>query len=630
MRIFLQNVGKRVSIFLILGLISAGNAFAATHPPKLLFLYHPQQDLKKEDIFNLPDRVFMLTNLLGHFKPEISHVPINEYFQGLAQKYDFVFYLGEPRGGKVPEALLEDIPKYPKVTFVWLRWNVEQFLKLHGDEYGFQVSKPHGGFVRINYNHQVYPRADTEMIAPIQITDWEKVETNGILENPSAFTAFSARSKNLWYFPDQPYYQTAHLVFSDLLHKVFRMPHPVQQRFFIRLEDIHPFRDPAGLRDNCKALEKAKVPFMMAVSSQYRKPGHETPVYLKDKPHLIRAIKECAQRGGSIVLHGVTHQYRDETGEGHEFWDIHADKPIPEYTESHLHERIDQGIETLARLGLYPIAWETPHYAASREVYRVISQHFSTVVEMRQISNETYKVTQTFPFIVEDIYGQTVVPENLGYINFETGETIEKKLNQAKRYKIVQDALVGVFYHPYYEAKYLAGLVQGLKDLGFAPFDLRDLPGVVLSKNVAVFSGIDRYELVKPTEKMRTLDGDAKILKVSMGKEWLHTFLVNYRYQPYEEQWSREKIGGDAVVRIPDKSQSLFVIEKTDWKPSAANRLERLAKEFILGETSGPIETFQRWIIWSLFGATLVFFIFILRILIARTSYHSSHYRKND
>jgi hypothetical protein len=88
---------------------------------------------------------------------------------------------------------------------------------------------------------------------------------------------------------------------------------------------------------------------------------------------------------------------------------------------------------------------------------------------------------------VEDIHGQTVVPEALGFISFELEQTVERKLRNARSYFIVRDAVVGAFYHPYFEAKYLEALVEGLRKMGFKPFDLREMPGVVAGENVAIF-----------------------------------------------------------------------------------------------------------------------------------------------
>lgn len=618
-------------LVLIVSLIffsSQKNACAENVKPRILVLYHTEE-IKPSDknVLQLPDEVIMLVNILGHFEASVARFSIDQYVPGVIKLYDVVLYLGKKQGSKIPQSFLNDISKYEDTTVVWLRWNIDQFLANHQEEYGFKIKPMSGGFYNLIYNKQIYSREDQEQVNIVEVENREIVRTNALLLSEAGYAAFSVHSKNLWYFPDAIFYGISNTVFCDMLHEVFEIPHEIDPRFFVRIEDIHPMRSASKLRNHCKELNKKEVPFILSVIPQYVKPGTSAPIFLKDKPHLVRALKDCAGTGGSIVMHGYTHQWKNESGEGYEFWDVPNDRPIDEYTEQTIHEKMQKGIKALTDLGLYPIAWETPHYAADERTYSIISQYFSTVVEQRQVSNRTYTMSQTTPYIVRDIYGCTVVPENLGFLSFDLGETPERKIENAIPFKkAVRDPVVGFFFHPYYDTKYMMQIVEGLMQLGFAPLDLRDIPSLVMGETTNIFSGLSRYQIFRPTVKMATLNGDARMLKIKMKDDWLNTFMVDNHYSKFQEKW-RKVEQGPALVQVPDRQEGIYVVRTAEEKPGWFQRFKAMIFSMVLGKTSNRVETIQRWVVWVFFLLTLVFVVVIFRILMTRTSFHDSHFR---
>ncbi len=619
---------------LILGLSFAleSQAIARTGPFTLLFLYDAPLEKDKVGVNGLPLNVIRVTNVLGHFSPQIAHVPVEKYYGGLMAQYDVVLYLGERVRKDLPASLIADVPRHPKTTVVWLRHNIEALLAKHKDLYAFDVLPLRGGFETILYEERNLSRMDYEQVYPIVVRNWDIAHTEGVLKSDLGITPFCVHAKNLWYFADSVAGGTSNLVFCDLLHDVLEIPHEAKKKFFVRIEDIHPMRDPNKLRRFAIALEKEKVPFMLSVIPVYRDPKKKKEVKLAKKHHLVEALKECAARGGSIVMHGYTHQWEFESGEGHEFWDVPRDRPIAEYTDATVHDKMNSGIRELTQLGLYPLAWETPHYSASDQAYRVIAQHFSTAVEARQLSNASYKISQSFPFIVRDVYGQTIIPENLGYINLETGEDIPKKLAKAQDYLVLRDAVVGMFYHPYYDPQYLMTTIAGLKKLGFEPFDLRDIPSVVTGENTFLFSGLatEPYPFMEPARRITPSVADARLLEIPMDAEWLHSFLMDYQCRPLEGDWSKQSIQGSAIVSVPNKTERFFVVEKLKNLPPAQKKLIEYFRSILLGHTGSRLETAQRWMIWGLFLVTAYLFLRVLAILLTRTSHHKSHFRKGD
>lgn len=117
---------------------------------------------------------------------------------------------------------------------------------------------------------------------------------------------------------------------------------------------------------------------------------------------MVKVLKKLQSMGGSIIVHGYTHAYRySETGEGFEFWDAKADQPITSEmpkTPVHFGERtglpertslsqlsrtisgkgrnvyktkLTRAIEDLTSSGLYPLAFEAPHYTMSDYGYQI-------------------------------------------------------------------------------------------------------------------------------------------------------------------------------------------------------------------------------------------------------------------
>ena len=65
---------------------------------------------------------------------------------------------------------------------------------------------------------------------------------------------------------------------------------------------------------------------------------------LSDKPDFVDAIKYMVKNGGTIVMHGVTHQYKGTTAVDFEFWDESTDKPIKDETAEGDAKKIEMGI----------------------------------------------------------------------------------------------------------------------------------------------------------------------------------------------------------------------------------------------------------------------------------------------
>jgi len=113
----------------------------------------------------------------------------------------------------------------------------------------------------------------------------------------------------------------------------------------------------------------------------YLDPESNTAATLSDMPEFVKTIKAMQKSGGTIVMHGSTHQFRGETTADYEFWDSMTARPLFSDSREYVRQKLETGLAELWNNGIYPLVWETPHYAASQLDYPVINTFFSTAYE---------------------------------------------------------------------------------------------------------------------------------------------------------------------------------------------------------------------------------------------------------
>ncbi len=252
-------------------------------------------------------------------------------------------------------------------------------------------------------------------------------------------------------------------------------------------------------------------------------------------------IKYAYARGAEIVFHGVTHQGGDlmsgfsgSSGSDYEFWSWPENQPLHQDSSAYLLRQLTMGEEVFNRLKLKPAAFEFPHYAGSAldnvlvgklfewnyhrslyfksEILQDVSLtdkeriNICLTPECRKLrlkKLESLKVqadytafgTQMIPYpIFRDSYGQSLIPETIGCVDFPSYEpntwrlvtTPEDLLRRAKKLRVIRGAMASFFWHPvllsprnpYYlerpgtlesigGKKTLMTVVEGLKKLGY-------------------------------------------------------------------------------------------------------------------------------------------------------------------
>jgi uncharacterized protein YdaL len=343
----------------------------------------------------------------------------------------------------------------------------------------------------------------------------------GIAQTTGTSFPWAISSHNLMYVGEIPFSYMSltdrYIAFSDLLFDDLAPTATASHLALIRLEDISPQSSPASLESFASYLKSQNIPFSMAVIPLYEDPngyynnGSPVAQSLAGSP-VVPAIRQAVSDGGTIVQHGYTHQYSNAdnpftgvTGDDFEFYRAQcATTNTPPYTFQAPCPNSDYVVETgpvpgdsqlwastRALLGrtLFTLAglpaptiWTTPHYAASAADYAGIGSLYSTRYEQElffggQLAggaiNYSHVFGQFFPYEVHDLYGTTIIPENLG--DYEPAEqnnnpprTAQDILDEARLNTTVTQGVASFFVHPDYDPlAVLEQIVQGIVAEGY-------------------------------------------------------------------------------------------------------------------------------------------------------------------
>ena len=453
-------------------------------------------------------------NLSSHFGSWTA-APVANYSAGDLNAFTAVIYLGSTYDEPLPTAFLDDVTATTKPV----TWVFDNIWQLAARDPGFAATRgfTSGSFdfaevAEVGYKGRTLTRDTTDKsgIMNLSITDAAKVTTLATAVRPDGSTfGWAVRSANFTYVGEIPFAYVSHddryLAFADLLFDslgntgVSRDRH----RALARIEDVGPDSDPAELRAIADYLYGQKVPFSVAVYPRYRDPkgvqndGKAQDYTLVQKPKVVAALKYLQQRGGTLLMHGYTHQfggvanpYDGESANDFEFYAAHVDAnnsviydgPVPGDSAAWAASRIAaSGLTfTLAGLGV-PSTFEFPHYAGSAVDYQAVNSamgkrydrglYFPGVLTGAKF-DYTRQFGQFFPYTVRDVYGSVVIPENIGNVepdsyNNHPARLPADLLASADRNLVVRDGVASFFYHPYLGTDYLKDLVTGIKAKGY-------------------------------------------------------------------------------------------------------------------------------------------------------------------
>jgi uncharacterized protein YdaL len=454
-------------------------------------------------------------NLVSHFGRWEAR-PARQYRSGDIGRFSALVYLGSTYDEPLPQTLLDDVLRTRRPV-LWVQDNILQLARRAGDfaaRYGWEpVQFDRSRVAEVRYKGRSLTRwsRQDEGIMLCRITDPHRarVLARAIRAGGSAFP-WAVRSRNLTYVGEQPFTYTSEtdrvLVFADLLFDLLAPQTRERHRALVRLEDINPRSDPEELRAAADYLHSKGIPFGFGVSPYYRDPqGHDDKPYellLRDAPEVVSALHYMMQRGGVLVGHGYTHQwdggrnpYNGVTGDDVEFYrvteapegDVKLHGPLPgDRTVAWSERRIVAANEEFRAAGLAePRIFEFPHYYASDRAYRAAARRFPARWDRGMyfpglLSGGPVRYEhadgQFFPYVVRDVYGTKVLPENIGSISPHTWHSYEARgpedlVRAAKANLVVRDGFAAFYFHPFLDLDLLKQTVEGIEALGYTFVD---------------------------------------------------------------------------------------------------------------------------------------------------------------
>jgi uncharacterized protein YdaL len=457
----------------------------------------------------------LTANLAGHFGRWTAK-PARDYGRGEIDRHTAVLYIGSTFGEQLPEALLDDVLRTSRPV-VWLGHNIDQLERRAGDfraRYGWRpLVLDRSPVSKVRYKGRSLTRWTRQSggIMRYAAVDRSRVRVlaEAVRANGSRFP-WALRSRNLTYVGELPFQYTSEtdrvLVFADLLFDALAPRTRERHRALVRLEDINPLSDPRQLRAAADYLHGKGIPFGFGVSPYYRDPqGREEgpdDVRLRDAPEVVAALKYLLRKGGVLVGHGYTHQwdggsnpYNGVTGDDVEFYrvtetpdgDVHQQGPLPsDDSVAWAESRIVAANRELAAAGLRPPRiFEFPHYTASDRGYRAAARRFASRWErslyfagLLRGGPVSYRRSegQFFPYVVRDVYGSKVLPENLGSIAPSTWHAYKARqpkdlVRAARANLVVRDGFAAFYFHPFLELDYLKRTVEGIEAAGYTFVD---------------------------------------------------------------------------------------------------------------------------------------------------------------
>ncbi|WP_297134486.1 polysaccharide deacetylase family protein [Terrisporobacter sp.] len=495
-----------ISLVIILFCSSISSVYA--DEKKSLIIYEVETNINETD-----NKVNYLNELLYVFNSKVEKINTNDYKTGYMNKFHSVFIVNIKYDIE-NKSVLQDLSKY-KNKIYWIEDKIENLIDFN-DKYDMSYESKNHSINKLIYRDETLLIESGDLFNIIKPSKDSKV----LAQMSDGFNTypFIINEKNLFYISrwdlDESY------IFEDSLNDFYESNKFNKGDIFVRIEDVHPFTDTNKLREVADYLYSQDVPFMIALIPTFVDSKTKTINTLDLNPEYIETIKYMQDKGGSVILHGYTHQIGNEevSGEGYEFWDMKNDKPIDEDIEIYVKDRILSGLRLCIKNGIYPLGFEAPHYAMNIHGYKEIKKYFSTYVGQYQ-NNDYNFVTNSPPYTIENSNAfNKLIPENLGYVDDTDMFSIDKIKENFKKLSMVRGYSGGFFFHPYLDIEYLKEVVEYLKDERVDFIDLKEQDNYVK---------IDDINITSKNGNIRVSYDESKSISKNNEKSKFETFIQN-------------------------------------------------------------------------------------------------------
>ena len=498
---------------LVAGLCLAGATSRADVPYAPVMVYYDQATPADNDG---KIGANALRNLLGHFKTSVDVTNVASYTAGQLNRYWAVFYIGSVSSAtNVPTAFINDVMG-STTTVVWLHYNLWLLPGFTSGTNRFGIHYDWGnadvpGYDTVNYKGEWLYKYGT--LTRISVSNFvQQVATATSRANPTnPALPYVVRSGNFWYVADNsPRSQVLadrSLVLADLLHDILGTGTNFALRALARIEDNAPaLTSKTAISAASAALRDLGVSATFGIIPRYRDPtGKYTNQYpadikMSENRDFQRTLRTVLRNGGAFADHGYTHESGDaESGSGYEFWNATNGTPLAYDTWDWCAGRVTNGLTEMASCGFPTPCWETVHYEASLVDYFVFADTYRysherarvfsvfgetlarTNLDAISITNPPY-TDQWFPYVIHrSAYGNMFLPENLDRDEPTVLDsnglllTVSNKVDYARKFRVVRDAVAGFYYHPGHGTTNLASIVTQMQGLGYTftgPIDL--------------------------------------------------------------------------------------------------------------------------------------------------------------
>ncbi|WP_158231819.1 DUF2334 domain-containing protein [Sporosarcina sp. P19] len=453
---------------------------AAEAKPTILFIYASE---KKQ----VDENIHMLDATFSAFAMKQQVVSAEDFTPDLLRGTDVVVFVGDFEI-KLPSLLIQEIDRF-KGEIIVIGYNGSQFKAFN--EWKFQDEV------------EISKLDNTSLSIPMSVVDVIPPDGSELIEVGNSLYAqhpYIVKNGRLTYIASSAFENDQKYALSKQMHQIMGVEEPTVHPAYIRLEDISPVSDYKLVQETGDYLADQGIPFYLAVIPVYVNNENGEKVFMKSNQKLVNVLRHLQSRGGIVIGHGYTHSYRyEETGEGFEFWDDQLNQKITTERTDKLPESlpkresfrseseyriimdkmdlIEKGyIETkhqkaigeLADIGLYPLAFEAPHYTMSSTGYKITSNYFTSIFGQVQLSDEDWEIMDAPLFVSNPsiLSGMTLYPETIGYVNPQLEDPLEVAKDTVKRLKDVPGSMVGGFYHPYLGMEHLQEMLELIYSVG--------------------------------------------------------------------------------------------------------------------------------------------------------------------
>ncbi len=169
--------------------------------------------------------------------------------------------------------------------------------------------------------------------------------------------------------------------------------------------------------------------------------------------------------------------------------------------------------------------------------------------------------SQFFPYVIKkDMYGEKIIPENLGYVPLgtpkEEEQAVQDILEAAKANLYVRDGYATAFIHPFMPLNLLKEIVDGVRELGYTYIDLRDSNNTVTLPDRVIASG-------------------KASLRFSIEDQYLKEIYLNDKGERANFDITSSRVTGEISRNIDLKPGWIYAAEPTDYHEKELSFFDR-------------------------------------------------------